>query len=106
MNVQPFSCACLTTPISVTTSASTSVVLPNTGSVLRLVNEGAVMAFVSVGVGTQTATLPNATQTRTSTPVLPGSDIVLSIPSDQVQSISAITRSGTTTLHAVVGEGL
>lgn len=104
--MQAFPCAALTTPISVTTSASTSVALPNTGSSLRLVNEGSVMVFVSVGVGTQVATLPNATQTRTSTPVVPGEDLILSIPSDQVQSISAITRSSTATLHAQVGEGL
>lgn len=105
MNVQPFSCRCLTLPISVTTSASTSTALPAQGAVLRLVNEGANMAFVSVGSGTQTATLPNATTTYTSTPVLPGSDIVLSIDPTAIQNISSITRSGATTLHAVVGEG-
>lgn len=106
MNVQPFTAQGLTLPISCTTSASTSVALPAKGSVVRLVNEGANAAFVSIGTGTQTATLPNATSTATSTPVLPGTDISLSIPADSVLSISAITRSSTTTLHAIVGEGL
>lgn len=106
MNIQPFPCRSLTLPVSVTTTASTSAALPCAGSVLRLVNEGAVMCFVSVGSGTQTATLPNATFTATSTPVLPGSDIVLSIDPTAVLNISAITRSSTATLHAVVGEGV
>lgn len=105
MNVQPFNCQAKTLPISVTTSASTSAALPASGAVVRLVNEGANAAFVSIGVGTQTATLPNATPTVTSTPVLPGTDITLTIPSDQIYNISAITRTSTTTLHAIVGEG-
>ena len=106
MNVTAFPCRSYTLPVSVTTTASTSLALPCTGSHVRIINEGAVMAFVSVGAGTQTATLPNATFTFTSTPVLPGSDIVLSIPSDQIHSVSAITRSSTTTIHCQVGEGL
>jgi len=73
------------------------------------------MAFVSVGTGTQTATLPNATPTATSTPVAPGTDITLCLPGPYDSSngtqasplnISAITRTGTTTLHVQVGEGL
>lgn len=106
MNVQPFTLSTKTLPISVTTTASTSTALPTQGTVLRLINEGANISFVAVGAGTQTATLPNATSTVTSTPVLPGSDITLSIPSDAVYNISAITRTGTTTLHAQVGDGL
>lgn len=106
MNVQPFPCACLTLPITVTTTASTSTALPIQGEVVRLINEGANAAFVSIGSGTQTATLPNATSTRTSTPILPGTDITLSIPADAVYNISAITRQGATTLHAQVGSGL
>lgn len=106
MNVQPFPCVALTLPISVTTTASTSTALPCAGTVLRLVNEGAQICFVAVGSGTQTATLPNATTTRTSTPILPGTDITLSIDPNATYNISAITRASTTTLHVIVGEGL
>lgn len=106
MNVQPFPCAVKTLPISVTTSASASTALPGQGTVLRLINEGAVMVFVAVGEAAQTATLPNATPTATSTPVLPGSDIVLSLPSSGIWNISAITRSSTATLHVQVGDGI
>ncbi len=101
-----FSAQTLTKPITVTSTASTSMALPAAGNSLRVVNEGADIAFISVGTGSQTATLPNATATRTSVPVLPGSDIVLSIPKDSVQNISAICRSGgTATLTVTVGEG-
>lgn len=107
MNVQPFNCTALTLPISVTASASTSTALPAKGCVIRVVNEGPNIAFISVGTGTQTATLPNATVTATSTPVLAGSDVSLSIASDATYNISAICRaSGTATLSVQVGEGL
>lgn len=105
MNVQAFIAQGLTLPISVTTSASTSTALPAKGESIRLVNDGANTCFVSIGAGTQTATLPNATVTATSTPVLPGTDIILSIPPDQIYNISAITRTSTTTLYAIVGAG-
>lgn len=105
MNVQPFNCQTKTLPISVTTTASSSVALPAAGGVVRLVNEGANICFVSIGAGSQVATLPNSTPTATSTPVLPGSDMTLSIPSDSAYNISAITRASTTTLHVQVGEG-
>lgn len=105
MNVQPFIAAGLTLPISVTTTASSSTALPAKGESIRLVNDGANTAFVSIGTGAQTATLPNATFTATSTPILPGTDIVLGIAPDQIYNISAITRTGTTTLYAIVGAG-
>lgn len=74
---------------------------------MRIVNEGPNVAFVSIGAGSQTATLPNSTPAGTSTPILPASDIVLSIPNDKVYNISAICRaSGTATLDIQVGEGL
>ncbi len=75
---------------------------------MRLVNEGANIVFVAITptATSAVATLPNATPTATSTPVLPGEDCVLSIPSDSLQNISAITRTGISTLHAIVGEGL
>lgn len=105
MNVQEFDAQALTLPISVTTSASTSTALPAKGAVIRIINEGSNAAFVSIGSGTQVATLPNATVTATSTPVLPGTDILLGIPSDAIYNISAITRTGTTTIDVQVGEG-
>jgi len=93
-------------PISVTATASTSTRLPGQGNSIRIVNEGPNVAFVSIGEGTQTATLPNATATATSTPILSGSDITLSIPNDAVYNISAICRAtGTATLDVQVGEG-
>ena len=100
-----FSAQALTTPISVTSTASTSAALPNNGNSVRVVNEGPNHAFISIGVGAQTATLPNATQTATSTPVLAGEDVVLSIPASGSLQISAITRTGTATLDVQVGEG-
>ena len=101
----PFSAQALTLPISVTSSASTSAALPALGDQIRIVNEGPNVAFVSIGAGTQTATLPNATVTATSTPVAVG-DCVLTIPSDQVYNISAICRaSQTATLSVQVGSG-
>lgn len=107
MNANPFSAQAKTLPISVTASASTSTALPGQGNVVRIVNEGPNVAFVSIGAGTQTATLPNATPTATSTPVLAGEDLVFGIPNDQVYNISAICRaSGTATLDVSVGEGV
>mgnify|MGYP001584271303 FL=1 len=99
----------LTLPITVTATASTSAALPALGKIVRLVNEGPSICFVSIGNGAQTATLPNATPTATSTPILAGSDVVLSIPDPLLTtplSISAICRSGgTATLDVQCGEG-
>lgn len=105
--IQLFTAQSKTKPISVTDSASTSTALPATGSSLRIVNEGPNDAFFSVGSGAQTATLPNATPTATSTPVMAGTDMVFSIPdSTTALNISAICRSGgTATLDVQVGEG-
>jgi flagellar capping protein FliD len=97
---------CKSLPISVTASASTSTALPAKGNTIRIVNEGPNQAFISVGTGAQTATLPNATPTGTSTEVLAGSDVSFSLPSDSIQNISAICRaSGTALLVVQVGEG-
>lgn len=107
----PISAQVKTLPISVTSTASTSVALPGVGNTLRVVNEGPNVAFISVGTSTQTATLPNATPTATSTPVLAGSDVVFSIASNPGDStplnISAICRAGgTATLDVAVGNGV
>jgi len=105
-NVIPFSATSLTKPIAVTASASASTALPGQGNTVRIVSEGPNVAFVSIGVGTQTAVLPNASPTATSTPILPLTDVVFTIPNDQIYNISAICRaSGTATLDVQVGEG-
>lgn len=95
----------LTLPVSVSASASTSAALPNQGNTLRIVNEGPNVCFIAVGAGAQTATLPNATPTKTSVPVAVG-DTSLSIPADQIYNISAICRaSQTATISVCVTEG-
>jgi hypothetical protein len=108
MALIPFSVQSKTLPISVTSTASASTALPGVaGNSLRVVNEGPNVAFVSVGSGAQTATLPNATPTATSTPILPGTDCTFTIPNDAIYNISAICRaSGTATLDVQVGEGV
>lgn len=107
MNVQAFAASSPTITIASTSTASTSVALPGKGASVRIVNEGAGIAFVSIGSGTQTATLPTTSATNTCTPVLGGSDVVFSIPSDSIQNISACCRSGASaTLTVQVGEGL
>lgn len=103
----PFNCQVKTISVAVTSTASTSVALPAVGNTIRIVNEGPNIAFVSVGIGTQTATLPTGTGVATCTPVLSGSDISLTIENDAVCSISAICRAaGTATLSVAVGEGV
>ncbi len=95
-------------PIAVTTSSSTTLALPNTtqsSASLRVVNEGPNDAFISVGSGDQTATLPNATTTTTCCPVLAGTDMVFSIELAYDTNIAAITREGTATLVVSVGNG-
>ncbi len=106
MNLLPFSATSFTKPITVTSTASASTVLPGQGNSLRIVNEGPNTAFVSIGAGSQIAVLPNATPTATSTPILAGTDITLSIPNDAIYNISAICRAaGTALLDVQVGEG-
>ena len=114
-----FSVQAKTLPISVTSTASTSAALPAIGNSIRLVNEGSSICFVAVGVTSQTATLPNATPTATSVPILPGEDCVFAIPNPQGTpagdgtftaptplNISAVCRAAaTTTLLVQVSEG-
>lgn len=104
-----FSSQANTLPITVNTVASVPVALPSSGGSLRVVNEGANTVFIAVSTLTvsSTATLPNATPTTTSTPILPGSDVILSVPvSNFVYQISAITRAGASTIYVSVGEGM
>lgn len=107
MNPIPFSAITKTLGISVTATSSTSIALPGTGNVVRLVNEGPNICFVSIGSGSQTATLPHASvPVATATPV-PVGDISLSIPNDTAYNIAAVCRaSQTAALSVQVGEGL
>lgn len=105
--LRPFSAQSKTLPITVTATASTSTALPGQGNVLRVFNEGPNHAFISVGSGAQTATLPNSTPTATSTVIGAGEDAVFSIPNDATYNISAICRASQTALLDVsVGEGV
>lgn len=107
MSLSAFNAQAKTLDISVTSTASTSIALPGTGGSVRIVNEGPNICFVSIGSGTQTATLPHSSvPVATSTPVAVG-DCVLSIPVDAVYNISAITRaSQTARLSVQVADGL
>jgi len=107
MNVQPFNATAKCFAISVTATASSSTSLSAIGNVVRLCNNGVNTCYVSIGTGSQVATVPTGTALATCTPVLPGTDISLSIPNSSLQNISAIADSGkTTTLLVQVGEGL
>lgn len=94
--------------IAVTSAASTSIALPATGSAVRIVNEGPNVAFVSIGVGSQTATLPPTALPGlvTSTPIGLTIETVLTIPAYDNVQISAICRAAQTAqLNIQVGEG-
>ena len=106
MQMLPFTLRTYTLPISVTSTASTSTALPNLGNTLRVVNAGPNIAYISVGSGSQTATVPNATTTVTSVPVLAGSDVSFGISNAAVLNISAICdTNNTATLYVSVGDG-
>lgn len=107
MTVLPFNAQAKTLDISVTGTASSSTALPATGNVLRIVNEGPYSCWISVGSGTQTATLPATSDpVATCTPIAVG-DTSLAIPADTTYNISAICRSGQTArLSVQVGEGI
>lgn len=102
----PFTAQSKVIRIAVTTSASTSVPLPGRGEAIRVVSEGPNHAFLSIGVGTQTATVPTSTASVTSTPILAGSDNSLSIPDIASQEISAICATGTAVLYVQIGVGM
>ena len=102
----PFNAGAPGIAIAVTTVASTSVSLPAAGNSVRLVNEGPNHAYVSIGDGAQTATVPAAGAATTCAEVMAGTDITLTIASDQPKQISAITKTGTAALNVYVGEGI
>ncbi len=101
--------------VSVTASASASQALPSSGDTIFVYNEGPSLAFVSVGTGSQTATLPattGAAATTTCFPVPAGALVTFGIPEDLTTNpptplnISAICRaSGTALLDVAVNRG-
>ena len=102
-----------TLAIACTATSSASQALPSLGRSVRLVNEGPNNCYVSIGGGSQTATLPpTSSPVATCTPVLDGSDIVLDIPNEGAPgyvtpiNIAAVCRAGqTATLIVQCGEG-
>lgn len=89
------------------TSSSASVSLGNKKfDNIRLYNSGLVDVFVSVGTGTQTATIPSGTAAKTCTPIAAGTVEVFSLPRELDLQIASITASGTGTLYATLEEGV
>lgn len=105
MDILQFPAAALGLQVNATTTASTAVNLPSKGGSVRVVNEGTVAAFVAISADGSNAVLPGAGALRTSATILPGTDSVFRIDSSVWLQISAITRSGTTTLQVYVSEG-
>lgn len=97
-----------TITVSATTSASTSVDLPSIGETVRIVNEGTANVYLSIGSGTQTATVPPAAGSAglsTCLTVLAGTDVSFRIPDNKQCQVSAITSAGTATLRIQVSNG-
>lgn len=86
-------------------TASASAALPAAGGTIHLFNEGPSNAWVSVGSGTQTATLPTGTAAATCFPVPAGAIVVYGVPDSAALNISAITRSGTAVINVAVNRG-
>jgi hypothetical protein len=103
----PFSAQAACRSLAVTATASASITLPGTGSVIRILNEGPNVAYIAIGANTQTATVPSATPNATSCPV-PVGDTTFTIPDGNgvKMQLSAICGgTGTATLDIQVGEG-
>ena len=111
---QPFSATALGITVAATSSALTAVALPvgadttNSGNSIRIVNEGPNICFIALGATNVAATLPTTgTGVTTCTPVLSGSDIILTRSPLVDRYISTICRAGgTATLTVQVGEGM
>lgn len=102
----PFNINSKTLKIDVT-SASVSTAI-DSGSTIRIVNDGYSTVFVSVGSGAQIATIPTTTALSTCCPILPGQDVtfnmqnVLTGSGIQIATIS----SGASTIYVSVGDGI
>lgn len=104
-NAQLVGAQALGISISVTTVASTSVNMPNKGGTVVITNPGSSEALVSIGEGTQTATVPGTTPVATGCSIVAGASVSFSIPWDKALQISAICATGSTTLRVYVSEG-
>ena len=105
--ITPFTVGAPTFSISVTDTASTSKPIGSNKN-LRIVNTSYNIVYLSVGIGTQTATIPSSTATKTCTPLLAQSDLTFSVDniSEDVQ-ISAICDTGNTaTILVSYGDGI
>lgn len=106
----PFNAGSKTFKIDVTATSSTSKAIESSATI-RLVNTGYTPAYVSIGAGLQTATLPSATTAARTCDIVPaGGDITLSIQhllTGTGLQIAAICDTGlTTTLVASTGDGI
>jgi hypothetical protein len=110
MQLDIFPCRTPTLAIAVTATSSTSAALPGSGRIVRLVNEGPNNCYVSIGSGSQTATVPPTSDpVATCSVVLAGEDLIFSIPQNGTTplNIAAICRAtATATLLVQVAEGV
>lgn len=99
----PYFCDNLTAALAVgTTSSSVSIPLP-AGNSIRITNVGANVIFVKTSSSAPVAIIPVA-GTPGSTPVLPNSSVVFSIPAGHL-SIAAISSAAGNTMYVSAGEG-
>lgn len=107
--MQPFDARANTFKIDVTATSSISKSIEAARNI-RVYNAGAYNAYISVGNGTQTATVPATTAVKTCTPIPAGADLVLSMESllgGSGLQIAAICDTGlSTTLFVSTGEGI
>lgn len=107
MNQQLFSAQATAFALTGAPAASAAVAIPFSANAIRIVNEGPNVMFVAIGDSSVSATLPGAVPgTRTSTPVLPSSDVTLGMAAGQ-QYISCICRAAGSAVATVQpGEGM
>lgn len=74
----PFNARSNTFKIDVTATASTTKAI-DMGNTIRIVNIGTKTAYVSIGNGSQEATLPSTTAARTCDCIPAGSDIIMNL---------------------------
>jgi hypothetical protein len=88
-----------------TTTGATPVQLAGGGNVIRIVNEGPNIAYISVGHNFQAATVPGVLATNTCCPVLPFSDVSFFAPHSGSLQLAAVTAIGSAVLNIQLGTG-
>ena len=88
-----------------TGSGGASFALPQAGDTLHLMNTSTSDAYISVGQGAQTATLPSSVAAATCTCIFGRSDVPFRIPRNNNLQIAALTSGGTAALNIYIGEG-